>query len=300
MFNIVQFFGDHQIDYSLSGNNVMDGWVNICCPFCDDHSNHLGVFLKKPANVRCWRCGKHTLPNLLAQFSDKKPKTLYSLYSLDGDEEIPDDEGDITEKTILSHNEVHKLFTQNSSPSLMGNYARYLLNRKFNISIKNEWGVQGGIEMGDYRYRLMIPVIHRGKMVSFQGRDITDKQDVKYMTCEDTQINNYLYGLDDIADDRVIITEGAMDVWRLGRGNAVATFGIEYSAEQLVLLLKHKIKHAIVFFDSEPQAMSAATTLIGELELLDINVKNITIAGKDPANLTKEEAIGIVKYLANM
>lgn len=297
MFNIIQFYQDHKIDYHLSGKNVMDGWVNIQCPFCKDESNHLGVFINRPRKIKCWRCGEHTLPELLSQFSDKDIKTLYKEYKAEGeDAEIVEEK---KEKTRVDFKEIQKTFSKNSDVIIVKyGYKHYLLKRNFDpAKIELEWGVRGGIETGDYRYRLMIPIYSKGQIVSFQGRDVTGKQDVKYLTCHGTNIKNYLYGIDYVYGDRVIITEGVTDVWRLGKGNAIATFGIEYTKKQIELIVKRKFKHVIVFFDSEPQAMKASSSLISTLELYGIRCTNIMIPTKDPASLSQDEANEIVKLL---
>ena len=37
------------------GKNVTDGWINVQCPFCDDHSNHMGTCIVS-FMIKCWRC----------------------------------------------------------------------------------------------------------------------------------------------------------------------------------------------------------------------------------------------------
>ena len=292
MFDIIQFYDDYTVPYYLSGNNVMEGWVNINCPFCDDQSNHLGVFIKRPRNVKCWRCGDHTIPELLSHFSDKSIKQLYKEYKAEG-EEIRQEK---KKKVVVPVEEIRKEFEENSRPMSL-RYLSYLDKRGFGTETEKDWDLRSGLEMGRYRYRLMIPVYSVKQIVSFQARDITDRQDIKYMSCHNSNIKDYLYGLDYVKGDRVIITEGVTDVWRLGKGNAIATFGIEYTQKQIELIVRKDFKYVIVFFDSEPQAMSAATSLIGNLEQYDIHCTNITIPEKDPASLTDGEAGDIVKQL---
>ncbi len=297
MFDILRFYQDHKVDYQLEGKNVMEGWVNICCPFCDDKSDHLGVYIKRPRNVKCWRCGDHTIPELLTEFSDKNIKELYAEYSMDG-EVITQKK---KEKPRLHPKEVTKLFFENINEKLRPAYAKYLRNRNFDADdIIFGWRIYGGVEMGEYKYRLMIPIFQNNKMVSFQGRDITEMQDDKYKTCKGTYVHDYLYGLDYIKDDRCIIVEGVTDVWRLGRGEAVSTFGINYSQKQIILLLEKKIKKVMVFFDSEPQAQKAALKLKGELETYGIEVLNYFIEGTDPAELNEDEVENVLLKLRRM
>ena len=39
--NLFEFLDDYDIEYWTEGKNVVKGWVNITCTFCDDDSNHL-------------------------------------------------------------------------------------------------------------------------------------------------------------------------------------------------------------------------------------------------------------------
>jgi hypothetical protein len=266
-FDILQFYQDHKVHYDLDGKNVMDGYVNTNCPFCDDHSNHLGVNIKKPRKVRCWRCGEHLLPDLLIEFSDKSMKALYQKYD-SNNEDI-----EITAPEIKKVSKSYKI---------------------------QKWGICAGIESGDYKYRLMIPVFYECQLVSFQGRDVTNKQKSKYKSCSNVNIKNYLYGLDHVMGDKVIIVEGVTDVWRLSAGNAVATFGIEFTLKQIKLLIEKGIKHVITFFDNEPQAQEAALKLRDTLFMFDINCINFTLKERDPANLTEKEVDILLNQLSKL
>lgn len=274
----------------------MEGWVNINCPFCDDQSNHLGVFIRRPRKIKCWRCGEHNLPELLSYFSDKNIKYLYKEYKAEGEEEIVHQK---KEKPVIPIEKIRKEFEENCTRASNEIYANYLRKRNFRpAEIFRDWKVQGGTQMGEYRYRLMIPVYHNGEIVSFQARDITGKQDPKYITCHGTNIKNYLYGLDYVQRDRVIITEGVTDVWRLGKGIAIATFGIEYVSKQIELIVKKDFKYVTVFFDSEPQAQRAASKLINHLELFGIHSTNFIMGDeRDPADLSEEEAEEVISKI---
>lgn len=302
MFDIVRFYQDHKIDYSTEGKNCQEGWVNICCPFCEDKSNHLGIQINKPTKVKCWRCGSHNLLEVLENFTDKKVSVIYREYET---EKNALDSVVIEKKVGKSYKEIVDEFYDNSEsiPKFFqanNPYIKYIVNRKFTNKLEDDWGIRAGIESGDYRYRLMIPIFHDGQIVSFQGRDITGKQEEKYKTCAGTYINNYLYGLGYIHNDRVIICEGVTDVWRLGKGNAVATFGINFSNEQIKLLIKQNIKRALIYFDSEHQAQEQALKLKGTLEMFNIECLNFTIKELDPADLNKKEVSDVIKLLKNM
>ncbi len=182
-------------------------------------------------------------------------------------------------------------------------HRRYLTDRGFDPEeLEKDWGVSKGTEgIGDYKFRIIIPIYHEGELVSYQGRDITGKQKDKYKTCYDTNIKNYLYGLDYVTNDKVIITEGVTDVWRLGKGNAVATFGINFTMKQVRLIIRpiinKRIKRVGILFDDGEEAHQQALILQACLHnfIPDIYVLDLP-ENKDPAELNKEQVEKIINF----
>ena len=96
----------------------------------------------------------------------------------------------------------------------------------------------------------------------------------------------------------VVIVEGITDVWRLGPG-AVATFGIEWTNEQ-ALLLKN-FARVFVMYDfeeeqAEEQAYKLGVTLSG---LGGVSVEKLYVPGHDgdPGDLTNEKARSLMGQL---
>jgi DNA primase len=97
---------------------------------------------------------------------------------------------------------------------------------------------------------MVIPVIFGGKVVSFQAADLTGKADLKYKTAT-SNINNYLYGYDEIQDNgRIIVTEGVLDAWRVGN-DAVCTFGTHLTDLQRNLIIGKKPRELIFAYDGD-------------------------------------------------
>lgn len=44
--SLKQLLIDYRIPFSEQGKNIGNGWIGLKCPFCDDHSNHLGLNLQ--------------------------------------------------------------------------------------------------------------------------------------------------------------------------------------------------------------------------------------------------------------
>jgi len=161
--------------------------------------------------------------------------------------------------------------------------------------LTKKWKLQGTGPIGSYKHRIIAPVYLGGVLVSFQGRDITDKAPLKYKACEmekeTIHHKHILYGIDEVPFDTIIIVEGLFDVWRLGPG-AVATFGVSTTIQQVKMMLRYPRR--IVMFDNpsiDPQAGIEAEKLArilsqkpGSTEIIELN------EWKDPAEMPDEEA----------
>ena len=160
---------------------------------------------------------------------------------------------------------------------------------------------------GEYKLRIIIPIILDGQTVSFEGRDITGKSEMKYKACranmEIIHRKHIVYGFDKLREikhkDRCIIVEGVTSTWRLGAGT-VATFGIGYTMQQVLFLSQRQIKMAFIMYDPEEQAQEQAEKLSCQLSGFGIETKIIDIAKEgveDPATLSESKAKIISKEL---
>ena len=288
MFDIQLFLEDEQIEYWAEGKNVLDNHVNVNCPFCDDPSNHLGFDIAYPLNPKCWRCGDHWLGDFLIEMGYQVTK-MYGKYDKDAE-----DIGEVEVKSKV----VREVILPPQCQEFSNREAGYLRMRGFDPHVlQSVWNLYGGGLVGEYKFRIIIPVYYYRRLVAFQGRDITDRQEEKYMTCQGVEIKDYLYGMNYVYNDRVIIVEGVSDVWRLGRGNAVATFGVEYTMNQVILLYQRGIKHALIFFDAEPHAQAQAEKLQADLQALDINAWCFYWREGDPADMNQSQVQTVIERM---
>ncbi len=283
MFNIIQFLEDEEIEYWLEGNNVGHGGVNIRCPFCDDSSNHLGMVIRNPKVIRCWRCGTKSLNKLIEELGHD-PKDILERY----DGELDKDDLFVSKPKL------------EPKPVILPPYRKlgfmeinYLHNRGFDKFNKRhrlyeDWGIFSGGNVGEFKFRIIVPIYQDGKLISYQGRDYTGNQTPKYKNYSGANLKDTLYGIDGVKGDRVIITEGVFDVWKLGKGNAVATFGTEYTLKQLRLLIEKGIEKVVIAFDSDVAGQHAADKLKGALEVLGIDCKKFACIEGDPADMNKK------------
>ena len=164
MFNGNQFFDDYNIPYIESGKNVQKGWINITCPFHNDNSEHLGFNYEK-GYANCWHCGYISIFNLIKTLlPNENTHHIKQRYETGNKVHINKKEENriIPDKVIIpgeSLKEVHK---------------EYLRSRNFNPSfLESKYKLRGTNNLGDYRFRIIAPIFYNGKLVSYQGRDIT-------------------------------------------------------------------------------------------------------------------------------
>lgn len=295
--DILEIFNEYNIDYKTEGHkHCRPGWVNIPCPFCEGNPGyHLGINIKT-LHSYCWRCGwkpiDFALSGVLKITKDKIPKL-----------------GLIGVQINTKQEEVKNTFTLPSAITpLLKIHKKYLQKRGYNTtSIEKNWNVYGTspssclVNNGkkiNFKYRIIIPIFWDGKIVSFTSRDITEKAPIKYISCpnnmEVIEHKHILYGRQDKWNETGICVEGPTDVWKMGF-SSFATFGIEYTIRQLILI-KKTFKNVAVLYDDDPQAIVKAEQLVAELQFRRVNAFRVPITG-DPGSLQKKEANYLSKQI---
>jgi len=289
MIDFISFCLENNIPYMTEGKNIGADWIHISCPFCSDTSYHLG-FSTVYNTFKCWRCGKHQPKKVFLRLSNMPFKEIYKRYYRFNDSSIVKP---IKRNERRYRSEDIKLPKEFKDIDIR--HIKFLKKRNFNWrEIKDKYKIKGTGILGNFKNRLIMPVYHNGNLVTFTGRDITGKNETRYKNCprdmENRSIKNCLYNLDNIKGDKVIIVEGITDVWRLGNC-AVATFGTEYTTEQILLM--KKFKKIFIMYDED--AINKAESLACELGLF-ADVEVLEISG-DPGDLTKEEVFSIKSEL---
>lgn len=294
--NFIKFLHDHNIPYTTSGTkHNRRGWVQIGCPFCAGGvGNHLGI--KLPGEfATCWRCKGKTIPNVIQailEVSWPEARAILSKY------ETNKKTRQIRKKKIKLINKKVKL--PMGTANLTPRHDAYLDARGFNPEyLENKFDLKGTGPIGEYKHRIIAPIVLQGSLISYQGRDITDKSKLKYKACanEDEALphKHTLYGADLARSERVIIVEGITDVWRLGPG-AVASFGTSFTSAQIKMLYK-EWKQAFVLFDAEPAAQQAANYLGATLAVTGMDVEILTLDKGDPGDMEQCDASALMKEL---
>lgn len=291
--DIRKFLSDYRIDSLEHGNkHCAPGWIQIHCPLCKGSKNwHMGINLENQY-CNCWRCGGTSLQwvikNLL-NISFSRAGELIKQYA---------GKSQITQKKKTSA-PPSSLSLPSECSDLKKQHREYLRNRKFDPKkLSSLWDLKGTNHIGVYKHRIIAPIYHQKKLISFQGRDITGRSELKYKACpnrlEVIPHKESLYGEWLVEKTRVIVVEGIADAWRLGKG-AVATFGIEFTNSQLLLLSKYK--EIFILFDGEEQAQIQAKELAVKLTSLGRYVELLELDSGDPGEMDQREADYLMKEI---
>lgn len=297
MLDILTILREHQIPSWTEGKNVSPGWVNIQCPFCDDHSNHCGINPSK-YYVHCWKCGRHSIKELLVALLNISYKQANEIIK---ENETYDPIHSYQQKRQNTNSTLH---LPAGTGELKKMHKDYLLSRNFDPEeISSKWKIKGTGVLGPYSYRIIIPIIINGKLVSYQGRDVTGKSELRYMACQpDDEVISHksiVYGCDTVKDRKAIIVEGVFDVWRLGTGT-IATFGTSYSNAQIKFINQIMDTAFLLFDPGDEQAAGKAYKLALQLSAIGTACELIELEDhdeRDPADLTQDEASYLKKFL---
>ena len=164
----------------------------------------------------------------------------------------------------------------------------------FELGYTDNWIIQNG-EKVRYTKRITIPVRNdNDELVGIIGRDVTNKDPVKYANSYGLKKNEILYNLNKVKKysnkHGIILTEGPFDVFKItqaGFPNVVATMGSVLSKNQIRLLEKYTEK-VYLFFDNDNSGYKARDQVIEDMKnICDIYI--VPYDSKDPGNMKEED-----------
>lgn len=300
--NIIDFFQNHEIEFIRSGHkHCRSGWIQIKCPFCTGNPGwHMGYCINPEEpyfqNFICWRCGgKNKIKTISALTNTSYHQAKQILKEYGGTLKYQ------KKRTPPKKKILRDIKLPKNIPITYHKKAKaYLQKRNFEPKkLYKLWNVRVTWPFESYGNRILIPIYYQGKIVSFTTRDYTGKSAVKYKTCqksEETLFHKHiLYGIDHVETPFVIVVEGVLDVWRFGKGNAVATFGVKYTDEQVRLL--ERFENVFVAFDPDKQGQIQSEKLCDSLAFRGVNAHHIKLEKSDPAGMKKNEIKNILKMI---
>ncbi len=290
-FDIKEYLDDRGIPYQESGKNISSEWLGTPCVFCEDSSNHLGIHLRTK-NISCWKSGVKGNILKLIQEIDHIPRNK----ALQVVNQFQDNSYSYLDQTPRITTEDEIKLPKGCSKKFPGIFTNWFSSRNFNAAeIIRKYDLHCCHLIGDFKFRVIMPVYMQRELVTYTGRDITNQSGLKYKHCliEESKIpiKECLYNIDS-TKDKVIIVEGVTDVWRMG-DECVATFGTQYTRKQIALL--SGIRKAFILYDAD--ASVQAEKLANDLSAVVSYVEVITLETGDPADLTPIEAIRLKKKI---
>jgi len=299
-FDFEKFSVDHSVAIITEGyKQCSRGWIQTNCPFCPKEmcvGPHLGFNIAEDY-FNCWRCGFHlhleVIESLGGYSRDEARYVLKRYFQPGTGVKRPSTERSPTPTSIT--------LPPGTGP-MTAAHRKYLDRREYDPNmLERVWDLKGTGPTGKYKFRIIIPITHRGHLCTYQGRDITNRSELKYKAPPGEEevrcIKDCLYGLDVVPGSDVVITEGVADVWRLGPG-AVATFGIEWTNAQVKLLRPFK-RRFILFDSADVQAIRQAEKLSHALGAFDRNTEIIEVHDKDPGEMSQDDADELMNELFN-
>lgn len=301
MINIIRLYQDYHLDFKTSGHKHCHvGWAHTPCPFCSGNPGyHLGYCFDTNSpffdKFVCWRCG--------GKSSRKAIAGLLRIPAYEAEQII-----EKYTKFVAKIKEEPKPKSNFKFPGgmtdLLPHHETYLRKRNFDPrAIKLKYGIRSTgpcapLEIEgktlDYSHRIIIPIEWKGEVVSFQGRDVTEKHKLKYIACpqelETIEHKMIYYGTP--VKGRAVVVEGVTDVWRLGDG-AIALFGIKFRLGQIRELAK--LKEVFLLFDPESQARKQAEKIYKELSFRGVKCWMGFNLKTDPGDMEQEEADQLMK-----
>jgi hypothetical protein len=279
---------EYHIPYLTDGHHhTRPGWIQLDCPFCgkDSGKYHLGYSIEGHY-TNCWRCGFHSVLEVLSELTQL---SFYQCKNLLKD---------------IDHSKIKKVKTSGilklpkGLVPLQTAHKKYLKKRGYRWKeLVKVWGIQGLDFRSKLGWRIFIPIHFQSKIVSWTSRAISNQPGtLRYLSAnakdESLPHADLLYG-EDYALSTIIITEGPLDVWKIGYG-AVCTFGIDYSQAQILRMVEYPTR--VIWFDNEREAQKRANKLLKDLSAFPGDSFNIKLSkGKDPGEASSEDIEAVKK-----
>lgn len=287
-YDLLEFLEDKcTVQYWLEGKNISKGWVGFNCVYCDDKSNHLGIEIST-GMVFCWKCGSHNFIKTILKLTDctyeEAKKVVFSKKS----RRFKQEKKRCSEKNFFLPKEIISKWPKK--------HLDYLKKRNFNPKlIIKKYNLKPVYTTGKYKFRIVIPIIMEKKIVSFICRDITGKQEPKYLMPQKQNSiltpKQCVYNYDSLTIGcNCILVEGPTDVWRMG-DNSISFFGTKYTVDQILLIKKKKINTLFVLYDNDSPGKKSAIKVASVIAPLVQNIEIVSLQKHlDPGDLKPEEA----------
>ena len=294
--NFVKLFNDYKVQYDTRVNK---GWTNVTCPFCDDKTFN-GGFNNAGDYYHCWKCGGHNFKQALARTVNipfNEIDTLIEQYA-----------GRNSVLNTLNKKQAKATKLTLPTDTFTPAERKYLKERNFSPKLLHEkYKIVGGGITGSWKYRIIIPLVLNGKIVSWTARTILSKQQqqklkiprYKNLSIKQSVVDpkSILYNLDHCEDKIAVLTEGAFDVIRMGDG-FFCSFGTELTQSQ-ISMIKQRFEKVFIMFDNEEEAQAKARKFGLQIASIGVEVELVDCYGdfnKNDAGELNEKEVQIIRH----
>lgn len=254
---VIQFLEENNIPYKRRAD-----WANVNCPFCGDSKYHLGV--SPSGGCTCFKCGKHGLIATIHGLLDcgiTAAKRYARLYFAVG-EYVADEV--IAPRVQFSLPSSGNIMKHKPSYCYMRNRFPWLIKTEFQAMVEKYQITYTDTDYSDSLFagRVIFPNLLNGKAVSYQARDYTKNSRCKYITASKASElvfhKDFLWGIDFVPYDKIMVCEGVMDALTIGAG-AVHTHGVKWSRLQAEALCAYS--DVYICYDQDEAGEQGARSL---------------------------------------
>jgi DNA primase len=312
--DLIEFLNENDINFETSGKNIGEGWVGLdICPFNGCGNYHFGIAISNK-RINCWVCGVDgTIIKFLMKYFDmSKDDALVMIKEHIEESELTQD---IDLETLVHKTfkkEVKKVEEKKPMPKIKLLPGKPITHEmvderpKLRAFLKKRMISVDACIWHKFRYdyersmRLIMPIFdYKGDIIAYQGRDVTSKAMLKYITQpKGVDLGSTLFNINNFVGYKyVIIVEGVLDAVRVEELNinacVMACFTAMPTTEQLLLLTD--VQKVIVMLDHD------AWTNYKKFEDLPMDIEPVILPiGKDPGSLTDSEFdnLNLSQYLS--
>lgn len=295
-FDFVEFLEDRGIEGHENNQNEYRG----TCPFCDSGSRDPFCVNTVTGLWFCHHCPEkggplHLIGSLLDVGYDKALTHLLDKYR--GYEDEDSEEYTEPEVATIKLPAEFRRLAGGTAGLAATPYLKYASKRNLDEALLERYNI-GYCASGFYAGRLIVPVYHLGKLVSFVARAISARADAKILTPAGNQQSSYLYNLDNLwGQKEILVVEGVFDALTLPE-LAVASFGKKISAKQVSLLKKSGVESVTFCYDED--ALDELYEFTDKYRFL-LRAKLILLpSGKDPSKLGREKMLELLPTAQNI
>jgi DNA primase len=295
-FDVENYLRKKGITYSQRGKNVSEGWIGTRCLWCDDKTNHLGINLLSKT-INCFRCpAKGTIIKYIMKMENCNVQRAFSIVTENTHRNIAEIDRSLNVQALPRSNASLKL-SQYAKKELPPMHRNWLIDRNFDPDfIFKKYDLWSCGHLGEYKFRLIVPVSLNRQIVTFVARDVSNKASPPYKNYPEKDsiltTKETLYNFDSVKGTAIVV-EGVTDVWRIGDG-AVATLGDKWTKQQAAML--RDLSRVFILFDAEEDAQKNAEALAIDLAPFT-EVHTLELESGDPAELSKEDAKELRKQI---